>query len=180
MSNCRRWRANSDDALELQNKPARPFFSFTAPLYFQVQDQACVPFAVASSLAVLVNSQEQRVLYCDLLRLYWQPSRPSFFSLYGLAFLVNPRDKLIKTTWVAFHLKVAGIVVGKIEWTAYCVFLLLAWTQRNDYSPLRSHVMRAEGTVRKPRWRHTWTYSHQSPFLFPLRCLEPCCCGRDL
>lgn len=125
------------DVRELENKPARPFFSFTAPLYFQVQEQACVPFTVASSLAVLVNSQEQRVLYCYLLRLHWQPSRPSFFSLYRLAFLVNPRDKLIKTTCVAFHSKMAGIVSGlvKIEWTLYCTFLLLAWTQHYDYSP---------------------------------------------
>lgn len=61
---------NSHDLLKLRNKPAQPFFTFTAPLYFQVQDQACVPFTVASSLAVLVNSQEQRVLYCDLLRLH--------------------------------------------------------------------------------------------------------------
>lgn len=81
----------------------------------------------ALSLAVLVNSWEQRVL----LQLPWQPS---FFSLYGLASLVNPRDKLIKMIWVAFHLKLAGIVVGKIERTRYCEFLLWAGTKRNDFS----------------------------------------------
>lgn len=43
MSNRRRWRLNSYGVLELKNQPAQPFFSFTAPLYFQVQDQACVP-----------------------------------------------------------------------------------------------------------------------------------------
>lgn len=134
MSNHKRWQLHSYDALELENKPARPFFGFTAPLYFQVQEQACVPFTVASSLAVLVNSQEQRVLYCDLLRLHWRPAWPSFFSLYGLAFLVNPRHKLIKTTWVAFHSKVAGIVVGKMEWTLYCVFHLLAWILSHKFS----------------------------------------------
>lgn len=116
MSSRRRWRLNSYDVPELKNKPAQPFFSFTPPLYFQVPDQACVPFTVASSLAVLVNSQEQGVLLCDLLWLHWQPSQPSFFSLYRLALLVNPRDKLIKTTWVVFHSIMAGIAVKKMSW----------------------------------------------------------------
>lgn len=142
-----------------------------------------------SSLAVLVNSQEQRVLYCKLLWLHWQPSQPSSFSLYGLAFLVNPRDKLIKTTWVAFHSKVAGIVVGKFEWTlnsAQCLLAAVLILSHEFSFPGKSsrnlwlHVMRVEGTVRKPCWQHTCTYSHQSPFLFPLCCLEPRCCGQNL
>lgn len=135
MSNRRRWRLRRAGAAKQTSSAVLQFHSttiFSGPgtgmrtLYCRFVSCCASKFPRPESSLLLSFTASLTAIAALLL-----------FSLQISFSSRNPRDKLIKTTCVAFHSKMAGIVSGlvKIEWTLYCTFLLLAWTQHYDYSP---------------------------------------------